>query len=74
MPNTTSNNNGINHTFDVYVGIYDGAEICELISIYIINELTPIVNQIDIGSYGDDGQIIVRNFNRKLQKNKTGKL
>ena len=41
--------------FDVPMGCYDGAEVCELVGIYILNKLS---NIIDIGSiwlYRDDG-------------------
>ena len=37
-----------NENFDITMGCYDGAEACELVSSFILNKLTSIVNQFDI--------------------------
>ena len=39
--------------FDVGMGFYDGAEICELVGLFILNELREI--GINLGIYRDDG-------------------
>ena len=43
-----------NENFDVPMGCYDGAELCELVGSFILNKLTSIVNKSDIGLYRDD--------------------
>ena len=51
-----------NDCFDVTMGRYDGAEICELIGLLILNKLSTLTNKAEIGLYRDDGLIIVRNM------------
>ena len=41
--------------FDVPMGCYDGAEVCELVGIYILNKLSNIIDIDSIGLYRDDG-------------------
>jgi len=43
------------------MGSYDGAEICELIGLLILNNLSNLVAKNDVGLYRDDGLIVVRN-------------
>ena len=38
-----------NENFDVPIGYYDGGEVCELVSSFVLNRLTPIA------LYRDDG-------------------
>ena len=45
------------------MGIYDGAEICELVGIYILSHLTTFIGKKDVGLYRDDGLIIFRQLN-----------
>ena len=40
---------------DVPMGCYDGAEICELVGIFILNKLRNIIDKNSIGLYRDDG-------------------
>ena len=47
--------------FDIPMGCYDGAEICELVRIYIQNKLCKLMNKKDFGLYRDDGLGILRN-------------
>ena len=47
--------------FDVIMGAYDGAEICELISIFILSLLETKYDSKSIGLYKDDGLSIFRN-------------
>ena len=49
--------------FDVTMGRYDGAEICELVGIYILIRLTAIIKKSDCRLYRDDGSVILRNVN-----------
>ena len=43
-----------NENFDVPMGCYDGAEVCELVGTYILNKLKNITNKENIGLYRDD--------------------
>ena len=47
--------------FDIPVGCYDGAEICELVGIYIQNKLCTLMNKKDFGLYRDNRLGILRN-------------
>ena len=49
--------------FDVTMGSYDGAEIWELLNIYILSYLTIFVGKNDVGLYRDDGLTILRELN-----------
>ena len=40
--------------FDVAQGSYDGAETCELVGLFILNEISQI-RGLDVGLYRDDG-------------------
>ena len=52
-------------TFDVAMGSYDSAELCELIGIYIQSLLINILSKDIIGLYKDDGLIILRKANKQ---------
>ena len=41
--------------FDVSMGAFDGAEICELVGLMILDKLKYVVPNIDFGLYRDDG-------------------
>ena len=45
------------------MGSYDGAEICELVGIYILTRLATVIKKIDCGLYRDDGLLILRSLN-----------
>ena len=51
--------------FDVTQGCYDGAEICELVGLYILNTLSSHFDKNDVGLYRDDGLAIVRSKTRR---------
>ena len=53
--------------FDIPMGCYDGAEICELVGIYIQNKLCKLMNKKDFGLYRDDGLRILRNTSNPEQ-------
>ena len=44
-----------NKDFDVPMGCFDGAEICELVGSFILNQLQSVLDKNDIGLYWDDG-------------------
>lgn len=48
--------------FDVTMGAPDGAEVCELVGIYILHKLSTILPPQSIGLYRDDGLIMVKNL------------
>ena len=48
--------------FDVTMGSYDGAEVCELVGLYILHHLK--ANGIDAGLYRDDGLMASRGTRR----------
>ena len=49
--------------FDVTMGSYDGAEVCELVGIYLLSLLANIIDKNNSGLYRDDGLIFLRNVN-----------
>ena len=50
-----------NSLFDVAMGSFDGAEICELVGLFLLNNLTQLVGSNNIGLYKDDGLAILEN-------------
>jgi hypothetical protein len=48
--------------FDVPMGCYDGAEVCEIVGTFILNKLKNIIDIKDLGLYRDDGLGILRNL------------
>ena len=48
-----------NPKFDVSMGAYDGAELCEFIGLYIISNLEMIFGKENIGLYRDDGLAVI---------------
>ena len=57
--------------FDVAMGSFDGAEICELIGLYILSKLTDIPSFNSVGLYRDDGLGVTNGSgpqNEKLKK------
>ena len=47
--------------FDVTVGAYDGAEVCELVCSFLLHQLSDKYNKKDIGLYRDDGLAVFKN-------------
>ena len=43
------------------MGLYDGAEICELVGLYFLEELTNIILKESVGLYRDDSLAILPN-------------
>ena len=50
-----------NSEFDVTMGSYDGAELCELVGLFLLHEFSPIIPKKLAGLYRDDGLAILRN-------------
>ena len=59
LPWVKRQNKGI---FDVTMGSYDGAEICELVSLYALNLLAHKYSKDQIGLYRDDGLAAFKNI------------
>ena len=47
---------------DVPMGCYDGAEVCELVGCYILNQLSTVMRKELVGFYRDDGLEIMKNM------------
>lgn len=48
-----------NESFDVTMGSYDGAEVCELVGLFILSKLTNVAGMDSIGLYRDDGLAVL---------------
>ena len=46
---------GDDTVFDVIMGSFDGAEICELIGLYLLDKLSSLIGRKNVGLYRDDG-------------------
>ena len=44
------------------MGGYDGAEVCELVGIFILHQLSRVYNKNNIGLYRDDGLAVCKNI------------
>ena len=52
-----------NEHFDVTEGSYDGAEVCELVGLYLLHKLQRLfTNNSSVGLYRDDGLAVVNNL------------
>ena len=49
--------------FDVTMGSFDGAEICELVGLFILNKLTQVLGNDNVGLYRDDGLVFMPGTN-----------
>ena len=47
------------------MGIYDGAEVCELVGTFILSKLENIIGKKNTGLYRDDGLVVLRNMNAR---------
>ena len=56
-----------NANFDVAMGSNDGAEICELVGIFILHLISQKYLMSDTGLYRDDGLAIIRSSRVRLQ-------
>ena len=55
-------NNGRTDLFDVTMGSYDGAEVCELVGLYLLSQIESKFEDANIGLYRDDGLAIFSNL------------
>ena len=59
--------------FDVTEGSFDGAEICELVGLYLLNQLKDIITNGSVGVYRYDGLAVVHKYSGpqmdRLRKN-----
>ena len=46
--------------FDVTMGPYDSAEVCELVGIFMLNKISEKYNKKDVGLYRDDGLAVFK--------------
>lgn len=56
-----------NPWFDVAMGSYDGAEVCELVGLYVLSILQRDIPNANIGLYRDDGLAICRGTPRQIE-------
>ena len=45
------------------MGAYDGAEVCEMVGLYLLKKIKDIIPQAFVGLYRDDGLAVVQNAN-----------
>ena len=58
--------------FDVTMGSYDGAKICELVGLYLLNRLSTVIVRSSVGLNRDDGLAAINNANgAKLDRIRT---
>ena len=59
--------------FDVTMGAYDGAEVCELVGIFMLNKISEKYDKNDIGLYRDDDLAVFKNISgpesERIKKN-----
>ena len=48
--------------FNVPMGSYNGAKVCELIGAFMLNELSGVVDKKELGLYRNDGLGVMRNI------------
>ena len=51
--------------FNVPMGCYDGAEVCELVGLFILSKLSSEYPNDSIGLYRDDGLAVFKNMNAR---------
>ena len=59
-----------NEDFDVSMGCYDGAKVCELEGPFILNQLGPVIDKNDTGFYWDDSLGIFRRVSKPIIERK----
>ena len=62
-----------NEQFDVTMGRFDGAETCELVGLYLLNKLSKLLGNDNVGFYSDDGLAAIKSTSGpildKMRKN-----
>ena len=54
--------------FDVSMGSADGAEVCELIGLYMLSLLEPQLQECSGGLYRDDGILVSKLYGQRLER------
>ena len=54
--------------FDVTMGAYDGAEVCELVGLYILHKMEGLINKDHLGLYRDDGLAVVDGSGPEIER------
>ena len=49
------------NSFDVTMGSFDGAEVCELVGLFLLDQLAEILGKENVGLYRDDGLAVIKN-------------
>ena len=49
-----------NELFEVTMGSFDGAEICKLVALYLLNKLSKLLGNDNVGFYRDDGLAAIK--------------
>ena len=57
-----------NPNFDVTMGAFDGAEVCELVGLFILHKLEHIIPKHYLGIYRDDGLAVVQGSGPELER------
>ena len=52
----------VEELFDITKGSFDGAEVCELVGLFMLNKLNELVTNGSVGLYRDDGLAAVHNY------------
>ena len=59
--------------FDFTMGTYNGAEVCKLVGIFMLNKISEEYNKNDAGLFRDDGLAVFKNINgsesERIKKN-----
>jgi len=50
------------------MGSYDGAEVCEMVGLFLLQELAKLVGKNNIGLYKDDGLAIINGSGPALDR------
>ena len=57
-----------NSKFDVSMGSFDGAEICEIFGLFLLNKLVDIFGKDNVGLYRDDGLAVMDGSGPEIEK------
>ena len=57
-----------NEDFDVTMGSFDGAEVCDLVGLYILSKLTLLIDNYHVGLYRDDGLAAIPGSGPKVDR------
>ena len=62
-----------NELFDVTTGSFNGAEVCELVGLYLLDKLSKLLGKDNVGLYRDDGLAAIKSTSGpvldKMRKN-----